>query len=203
VSQKKIFALFDFDGTITKRDTFIGFLIFSFGYFKFIKAILLLSPLLFLYIFRLVPNYFAKQKLFSFFFKGVPEQKFNNLCEKYSLSEIDKILNNQAVDIIKKHKNRKHKLIVVSASLENWIEPWAIRNGFEHTIATIVEINDGFLTGKFKSKNCYGIEKINRILKKYPDRKNLYIFAYGNSKGDRELLLFADEGFMKFTKYIA
>jgi phosphoserine phosphatase len=44
----------------------------------------------------------------------------------------------------------------------------------------------------FISKNCYGQEKVNRLLEVEPDRKNYYLYAYGDSRGDREMLAFAD-----------
>jgi phosphoserine phosphatase len=61
-----------------------------------------------------------------------------------------------------------------------------------------VEVIDGRITGRFKTKNCYGPEKVNRIkaVLKGP-REDYEIFAFGDSRGDREMLNFADQGFFK------
>lgn len=55
-------------------------------------------------------------------------------------------------------------------------------------------ITRGRLTGKFSSKNCFGQENVNRLLEKEPQRDSYYLYAYGDSNGDREMLAFADEG---------
>ena len=42
-------ALFDFDGTITNRDSFIDFIKFAKGNLKFFQGFMILSPILILY----------------------------------------------------------------------------------------------------------------------------------------------------------
>ena len=65
------------------------------------------------------------------------------------------------------------------------------------TIGTKVEVDlDGKLTGRFLTKNCYGPEKVNRLLEIEPDRKNYFLYAYGDSRGDKEMLECADRGIM-------
>ena len=62
-------------------------------------------------------------------------------------------------------------------------------------LATEVEVDDdGRLTGRFKTKNCFGQEKVDRLLQAEPHREDYFLTAYGDSRGDRELLAFADEG---------
>lgn len=61
-------------------------------------------------------------------------------------------------------------------------------------IGTQVETDkEGRLTGRFKTKNCYGAEKVMRLLAWEPNRKEYRLKAYGDSRGDREMLQFADE----------
>jgi phosphoserine phosphatase len=64
-------------------------------------------------------------------------------------------------------------------------------------LGTQVEVIDGKLTGRFLSKNCYGQEKVNRILSLYPNRQEYNLTAYGDSRGDKEMLAFADESHFK------
>lgn len=49
---------------------------------------------------------------------------------------------------------------------------------------------NGILTGRFLSANCYGQEKVNRLLEKEPERDSYILYAYGDSRRDRELLAF-------------
>jgi phosphoserine phosphatase len=64
-------------------------------------------------------------------------------------------------------------------------------------VGTQIEVKDGRLTGRFLTKNCYGQEKVNRLLSLYPHRQDYCLVAYGDSRGDKELLSFADESHFK------
>ncbi|MDR2690839.1 MAG: hypothetical protein LBB73_00825, partial [Dysgonamonadaceae bacterium] len=55
----------------------------------------------------------------------------------------------------------------------------------------------GLLTGYFSTKNCYGREKVIRLLEKEPDRNTYTLFVYGDSRGDKELMIFADKSWYK------
>ena len=50
------------------------------------------------------------------------------------------------------------------------------------------------MTGNFLSRNCYGEEKVRRLLELEPNRNSYILYAYGDSKGDKELIEFADKG---------
>ena len=113
--------------------------------------------------------------------------KFKNLANEYSLTKIDKIVRAKAQSKIKWHKERNHKIIIISASIEDWILGWCKKKEIE-LIATKLEENNGFLTGKFLTKNCYGIEKVKRLKLKYNIEDYRYIYVYGDSNGDNELL---------------
>ncbi len=189
-------VLFDFDGTITTDDSLIKFIRFVVGDVKFIWGMTLLSPMLTAYKLKLIPNYKAKQYMLSYFFKGMTEEKFMQVANEYSLKHIDTILRPKAMEKIAWHKEQGHKIVIVSASIECWLKPWCDENNLD-LIATKLEIKDGIVTGKFLTKNCYGIEKANRVQKQYNLSDYNHIYAYGDSRGDKELLELADERFYK------
>ena len=191
-----IIAAFDFDGTITTKDTLFDFIRFCFGLPKFIIGMLLFLPTFTSYLLKNISNSQAKEKLFGIFFKGFELEQFQILGEKYS-ENINHILNNEAINKIKWHKNEGHVLVIISASIENWIEPWANANGFTQILSTKAEIIDGKLTGKFSSKNCHGAEKVTRLLAEFPARNSYKLYAYGDSTGDTELLKESDYSFFK------
>ncbi len=189
-------ALFDFDGTITTDDSLLKFIRFVVGDRRFLLGLVVLSPMLVLYKFKLIPNYKAKQYMLSWFFKGMSKDAFLKVANEYSLVHIDKILRPKAIEKINWHKNQGHKVVVVSASIECWLRPWCEKNGLE-LIATKLEIKDDIVTGKLLSKNCYGVEKVNRIKELYNIEKYDYIYAYGDSSGDKQMLELAHEKFYK------
>ena len=189
-------ALFDFDGTITKNDSLIKFIRFVAGDAKTLWGMMLLSPILTAYKLKIIPNYKAKQIMFSYFFKGIAEHQFQKVTEEYSLKHIDTMLRPKAMERIAWHKEQEHTVVVVSASIECWLKPWCDRNGLD-LIATKIEIKNGLVTGKLLTKNCYGIEKANKVKEVYILDDYDYIYAYGDSRGDRELLELASESFYK------
>lgn len=193
---KKTIAAFDFDGTITTRDTLFDFIRFYKGMPRMIVGLLFISPVLVLFKLRFLSNSRAKEILFSHFFRGEKLEAFNRVCEEYS-SRIMEITRPEAVEKIKSHLNQHDKLIIVSASIDQWISPWAKKAGFSDIIATRIEVIDGIITGKLSGKNCYGKEKVNRLQEAFPDRSSYTLYAYGDSSGDKELLAFADHPFYR------
>ena len=194
MSKKIVF--FDFDGTITTDDSLLKFIRFVVGDRRFLLGLVVLSPMLVLYKLKLIPNYKAKQYLLSWFFKGMRKVDFFKVANEYSLVHIDKILRPKAIEKINWHKNQGHKVVVVSASIECWLRPWCEKNGLE-LIATKLEIKDDIVTGKLLSKNCYGVEKVNRIKEIYNLKDFEYIYSYGDSSGDKQMLELAHEKFYK------
>ena len=60
-------------------------------------------------------------------------------------------------------------------------------------LATQMEVLDGSLTGRLQGKNCYGPEKVRRI-NEVVDKSDYDItFAYGDSRGDLEMLKMSDK----------
>lgn len=193
---KSKIVFIDFDGTITKDDSLLCFIRYVVGDVKFIIGLLVLSPVLVLYKLKIIPNYKAKQKMLSWFFRGYKKDDFEKVANIYSLKHISKILRYKAIKKLKWHKQEGHKIVIVSASIDFWLRPWCEKNGFD-LIATKLEVKDGFITGNLLTKNCYGQEKVNRIQEKYNLDEYSYIYSYGDSKGDKEMLKLANEGFYK------
>lgn len=185
-------AVFDFDGTITRTDTFNDLLIWRFGGLQFYAAMLCASPLIALYVLGLVRNDLPKRFLFRWFFKGYPENVFNQLCEDYAVAKIEGVVRSSALDKINWHIRQGHHLVINSASIANWIIPWARGQGIVKVIATEIEVMGGILTGQFSTPCCYGKEKLIRLRAIYPSGTYSKMHAYGDSRGDAALLAAAD-----------
>ena len=191
---KETIVVFDFDGTITCKDSLLEFIKYSKGKWQFYGGMLLFSPLLVAMKLKLCPNWKAKQLLFAYFYKGISIEKFNYWGKEFSLL-IDKILCPMAIEALREYKKRGDKTVIISASIENWIKPWAEKEGIDRILSTQIEVDKGLLTGRFLTANCYGQEKVNRLLAEFPNRNEYRLVAYGDSRGDRELIDFADEGY--------
>lgn len=194
-------AAFDFDGTITRKDTLLEFIRFAKGSRAFYIGFLFYAPILIAYKLKLYPNWKAKQKIFAYFFKGMPLNEFDLVCECFFIEVGRKLLYSSAEEQIRKHLDRNDEVVIISASVENWIRPFSRYLGIKHVLGTSLEVdNDNHLTGNFSTPNCYGSEKVNRLKNLYSNRDNYYLIAYGDSRGDFELLTYADEKKYKMFK---
>ena len=194
---RKIYA-FDFDGTLTTKDTLLEFIRFAKGSGQMFRGFLLFSPLLILMKLHLFPNWKVKQKIFSYFFKGMKIDDFNALCTRFA--ERNKhLLRPAGIEKVRQAIDEEHNtVLIISASIDNWVRPFFDEIDQKiHVLGTQIETKEGRLTGQFTSKNCYGEEKVNRLTALYPHREAYYLIAFGDSRGDKELLAFADKGFYK------
>lgn len=203
--KKKVY-LFDFDGTLTSADTLLEFIRYACGRRRFFIGFALFSPLLVLMKLHLYPNYLAKQRLFAWYFKGMSIDNFDLVCRRFAHHN-QRLMRQKALDKLREIFHNNETLCVVSASIDNWVRPFfdniskASRSDFR-VIGTEVEVDtDGVLTGRFRTHNCYGAEKVRRVLEAMPqlksNRDDFWIVACGDSRGDKELLEFADEAHFK------
>lgn len=193
LSNSKYIVAFDFDGTLTSRDTLLAFIRHARGTVAFVRGFLYRLPLIVMMKLRLYPNYQAKQKVFSFFFKDCPLEDFNRMCQSFADSHRH-LLRPQGIAAVEAARSAGAEVLIISASIDNWVQPFFPD---VQVLGTQVEVINGRLTGRFLTKNCYGQEKVNRLLEAYPDRAAYHLTAYGDSRGDRELLAFADESHFK------
>ena len=196
--KKKIYC-FDFDGTLTTSDTLLEFIKYAKGTSRFLMVFLMYSPLLVLMKLHLYPNWKAKQKVFAHLFEGMRIEKFDKLCQEFAETR-QHLLRPQGIQRVHEALAAGDQVFIVSASIDNWVRPFFHVRGLDavEVLGTQVEVKDGKLTGRFLSRNCYGAEKVRRITAALPqDRQAFTIEAFGDSRGDKEMLSFADQGHYK------
>lgn len=191
--KKRNIVAFDFDGTLTTRDSFLAFIKWACGSVTYYTGFLRFAPQLILMLLHLYPNWKAKERIFAHFFKGWQYSWFQALGDEFG-SELDTMRNEPVIQRLREHIDRGDTVYVISASLPEWVAPWCNKLGVNTVLATEVEVDeDGRLTGRFKTRNCFGQEKVDRLLQVEPNREQYHLTAYGDSRGDKELLALADE----------
>lgn len=161
-------SIFDFDGTIYRRDSLITFAKFSRGSLPFFKAILKSLPAIIAWKSGLRSNSEAKESLFSNLYKGIPLSFMEKRAEEFA-DEIDKDLNKNVITELCEAARRGERIIIITASVDFWIRPWVnkmekrlnIRIPLLSTEAQISQ--EGIITGKFATPNCHGYEKVRRL----------------------------------------
>ena len=189
---RKVYA-FDFDGTLTTKDSLLEFIRYAkgscglwLGFLRFVHLLILMKL-------GFYPNWKAKQKVFAHFFKGMTIEDFDAICQEFAASS-KHLLRPKGIETIDKAINEGADVLIVSASIDNWVKPFFAN---VKVLGTQIEVKDGVLTGRFLTKNCYGEEKVNRLKAVYPYRQDYHLTAFGDSRGDKELLAFADESHYK------
>jgi phosphatidylglycerophosphatase C len=189
-------ALFDFDGTISFKDSLFEFIYFYHGSTRFYTGFLLLSPFLFFHKLGFINAKKAKEKVLRFFFKNEPVEIFVEKATAFSLTILPTIVKSSALKEIQRLKKEEQEVYVVSASVSQWLKPWCNQLGI-HLIATELEINNNCITGKLLGENCNGVEKKIRIQEALKNIPHTIVVAYGDSTGDKEMLALATESFYR------
>jgi phosphatidylglycerophosphatase C len=189
-------AFFDFDGTITTKDSLLEFIRFVKGDAAFYIGFLLHSPILVLYKLQIVSNQSAKEMMLRYFFGKMDANVFNKHCEDFTNKKLPSLIRPKSLHEIKKLQNGGAIVVVVSASPENWLKAWCASVGTD-CIATRLVIDNNRITGKIDGRNCHGEEKVNRIRSKYDLNDFSSVYAYGDTRADRHMLSLANIRFYK------
>lgn len=192
----KQIAFFDFDGTITTKDTLLEFIKFTKGVPAFYFGFLLYSPFLIAYKLKIISNQTAKEKVLAHFFRNMSIESFEQQCVAFAQQMIPGLIRPKALVEIKNLKEKGVQVVIVSASPENWIRPWAEPLQLE-LLGTRLQTQNGLLTGKIVDQNCHGPEKVNRIKACYNLSDYGHIYTYGDTSGDKPMLALGQSQFYK------
>ncbi len=189
-------AFFDFDGTITTKDTMIELIKFHHGKLQLYVGLGILSPWLIAMRLKIISHQKAKEKMLGWFFKGFSETEFSKVCDSFFQKKLPALMNQRALQKINRHRSNGDEVVVVSASAINWIKGWCDSQGLK-CIATQLEIINGEITGKLAGINCNYNEKASRIIKEYDLANYASVYCYGDSMGDKAMLRLATKAFYK------
>ena len=192
---KKLY-LFDFDGTLTYKDTMFLYLKFYNStkfYVQFLKHI----PLFVLLKLKLADAEKVKKSFISSILKGESRAKIDKKAQSFFEKFERDIFRKNALEFIQNIDRTQTECYIVSASLDIWVKPFAEKLNIKF-LATQAEFENDVFTGKFVGKNCNGPEKVKRIIEAVKGRKFDKTIAFGDTSGDREMLAWADESQFEF-----
>lgn len=190
-------ALFDFDGTLSYRDSFLTFLRFTLPDWKIALGAVWLSPHLVAYALKFADNGLVKEHILRYFYQDWPIDYFQGLGHRFARERLPGLIRPDALERLRWHQEQEHDIWVVSASLETYLLPWCQNQGVG-CLATRMEYKQGAVTGKLALANCWGIEKVNRVRQVVYPELYPYVFAYGDSRGDLEMLDLADYAYYRY-----
>lgn len=183
-------AVFDFDGTLTKDDTFVSFALHALGIWRFVNGLLKSFPWLLLWKLGIVEGGKAKEKLYSALYKGKKRDEIIRKSDSFKPRYREDILTE-----LKKRNSRGEAVFIISASLDLWLEKIS-GDLMVNLICTQTETDsDGFLTGRFSTPNCHGSEKVRRLIKEMGKLGSYTLTVFGDQPkgGDSGLFGVADQ----------
>ena len=192
---KKLYC-FDFDGTLTYKDTMFLYLKFynsSKFNWQFIKHI----PLFILLKLNLLDAEKVKKSFISSILKGQSKSKIEKKSQQFFDQYYPEIFRENALGFIKNLDYLQTDCYIVSASLDIWVHPFAEKFGMK-LLSTQAEFKNDIFTGNFIGKNCNGSEKVRRIEDALAGKKFDKTIAFGDTSGDQEMLDWANEGQYQF-----
>lgn len=197
--QSKVLVLFDFDGTITRKDSMLEFVKYVNGNVQFYLSFVILLPYWILYFTGLLSGHAMKEKFLGYFFKDKSYELLLKAGDDFCKNYLNQICKKSAIDSIYSFQKSNCRVAVVSASARIWVQAWADSMNVE-LICTELEMKNNTFTGKILGKNCNGDEKVVRVQQKFDLKEYERIIAFGDSDGDKPMLSLADEAYFRYFK---
>ncbi|KFC19791.1 HAD-IB family hydrolase [Chryseobacterium sp. FH1] len=192
---KKLY-LFDFDGTLTYKDTMFLFLKFynpakySFQFLKHVPLFVLLKV-------KLASAEAVKKSFISSILEGESKYQIEKKAKLFFEENYPSLFRQNALDFINNINRESTESYIVSASLDIWVKPFAEKFNMK-LLSTEAEFQNDIFTGRFVGKNCNKEEKVNRIKTELRDKKYDKIIAFGDTSGDKAMFKFANESHYRF-----
>jgi len=202
VDQPIVIAAFDFDGTLTKRDTFMPFLARGLGWPRFGLALLLCLPWLAAFALRLIPNHVAKQKLMLATLKNRTAAEIDDWTNHWLAEDFPGQLQSWTMARLAEHRQAGHCCVMVSASPDIYLKRVSQHLSFDALLCTEMAVVDSRLTGLMKTPNCHGEQKVQRLQAWMAERfgtsaAGAVLYAYGDTSGDKPMLRLATHAFYR------
>lgn len=187
-----VLSVFDFDGTLTRHDSFVPFLRFAFGRRRFIRKMLsLVVPTLGCLSKKLTRDE-LKEVLIKTFLSGVDEHWVRQQAQAYCERYFKALLRPNGLLAVAAEINSGATVTICSASPEIVLLPFTDQLGVR-LIGTRLEVMNGKLTGRILGHNCRCAQKVARLTEVYGPLEQYHLRAWGDTHGDYELLSAAQD----------
>lgn len=197
-SNKKVISIFDYDGTITFVDSLIIFIYSAKGFFKTLFGVFRHLVPIIKYLREKISNKEIKEILMIHFFAEESMMQMQKYGEHFADSLMLKLSKKSALKRLREHLDQGHQCVLISATFDFYLHPWAIKHGFCEVKATKLEVTSkGKITGRVNGMVCMGQEKVNKFNEIIENRDDYIIYSYADSKSDAEILETADYPFYR------
>ena len=123
-------AFFDFDGTLTTGDTLMPFLKFIVGTPAYYAKLALVIPVLRAYFARLLRNDITKRIVLKHYLAGYRADELFRLGNEFASLVLPTMMRPEGIERLRWHQDQKHECVLVSASIDIYLETWVKREHF-------------------------------------------------------------------------
>ena|ERR1700733_11721292 len=189
-----VIAAFDFDGTLTKSDTLFPFLKFTVGKRRLLWSLPQQLPRCIGFLLGFVSRQEVKEGMLRSVLKGMSILEIRQKGIAFAEGPLQQLLNPLAMERLRWHQSQGHRCILVSATLNVYLQPWCAKEKFDDLICSKLAVDDkSCITGNLDGKNCWGAVKEQRLIELLGDPKRFFLYAYGDARGDKEMLHLSNE----------
>jgi phosphatidylglycerophosphatase C len=182
---------FDFDGTLTTHDSFTAFLAWKAKPFPYFVGLARLLPHILAFVAK-GDRGRLKAAAAARFLGGEPIGDLEAEADAFAVEQAQRMLRPDAVQAWRNWRGQGALMVIVTASPETLIQPFARGLGADLLIGTRLALDEqGRVTGDFVGPNCRGPEKVVRLREAFGEAVTLAA-AYGDTAGDREMLQLAE-----------
>ena len=187
---------FDFDGTLTVRDSFTAFLRWRTTAVDWMAGALRLAPEALPYLLwrdrgRL------KGAAVRAYLRGLPRAALTEEAERFAATHRATLLRPDALQVWAAHGAAGARRVIVTASPEEVVAPFATWLGADALIGSrLAWTADGRVGDGLDGRNCRGAEKVARLKARF-GADVVIADAYGDTAGDLEMLAYAQRGHMR------
>ncbi|PZQ63579.1 MAG: HAD-IB family hydrolase [Phenylobacterium zucineum] len=194
--QEAPLVAFDFDGTLTTKDSYTAFLKWRTPRGAWLRGGLRLIPAALAYLFHRDRGR-IKAAATKVFLAGVSRERLEADARRFAELHSRSLLRPDAVTAWKRWQRERVRLVIVTASPEAVVAPFARGLGAHDLLGTLLAFDErDRLTGAFASPNCRAGEKVTRIRATFGDDVRIRA-AYGDTGGDTEMLAAAEEPYYR------
>jgi phosphatidylglycerophosphatase C len=196
-----VVAAFDFDGTLTWRDTLLPFLRRLLGWPTLLWVLFVCSPWLAAYALRLISNHRAKAVLLQAALAGRPVAEVERCARAFVRHDLPLQWRPWGLRQLVQHQQAGHRCVLVTASTSLYMHLVGASLGMDAVLCTEMETADSRYTGRMATANCHGEEKARRLqawlLQEYGADRVPELRAYGDTRGDLPMLRLASQAWLR------
>lgn len=182
-------ALFDFDGTLTTRETFPDFMRYAVARPRLLVGGVLLAPVVFGYRRGWIAGNPTRASIVQVGLRGVDAARLRAQGDAFAREVLPDVLRPEAMARLAWHRERGDRIVVVSGGLDVYLAPWCATQGIELLCSVLAERN-GRITG-YAGAQCVGEEKVRRVRALCDPQAYAAIHAYGDTHEDNAMLSMA------------